>query len=88
MTSAKNCGTTMKYYSFDPTVSSQQNEDDEELKQLERELGTLPDTDASLDDLKDDTFTKVTDMTKSNKLTCDYGKTDGKTVKKYTYKKY
>lgn len=85
MTNAKDCGTRMKYYSFAPTVSSQQNEDDEEIKQLERELGTLPDTDASLDDLKDDTFTKVTDMTKSNKLTCDYGKTDGKTVKKYTH---
>lgn len=85
MTNAKDCGTRMRYYSFVPDESSQQDEDDEEIKQLERELGILPNTDASLDDLKDDTFIKVTDITKSNKLSCNYGKTDGKTVKKYTY---
>lgn len=85
LSSAKDCATIKKTYTFTPDEGSADLDVDEETKEMERELGLLPSTDASLDDLKDDTFIKVSDITKTNSLSCDYGKTDGKTVKKYTY---
>ena len=86
ITSAKNCSSVKRTYTFEPTVVVGEPEDDAELTEMKREIGLLPTTSASLDDLKNDSFIQVTDITKSNSLSCNYGKTDGKTVKKYTYK--
>ena len=85
LTTSKNCATVKKTYTFVPNEDETTVEDDEETKALERDLGLLPDSDASLDDLQDSSFIKITDISKANKLTCDHGKNDGKTVKKYTY---
>lgn len=86
ITSAKNCSSVKRTYTFEPTVVVGEPEDDAELTEMKRQIGLLPSTSASLDDLKNDSFIQVTDITKSNSLSCNYGKTDGKTVKKYTYK--
>ena len=85
ITTATNCSSVKRTYTFETSVDVGEPEDDEDIIELKREAGLLPGTGASLEDLKDDSFIKVTDITKSNSLSCNYGKTDGKTVKKYTY---
>ncbi len=81
---AANCGKTFQQYTFTPG-STEEDEEDEELDAIEKELGTLPTTGPSIDDLKDSSFISVSDPTKRQSLSCNYGKTDGKTVKKYSY---
>ena len=73
-------------YSFNTIKEAPDEPDDDETKEIERELGTLPNESSPIDDLEDESFTKVSDPTKSTSLSCEYGKNDGKTIKKYTHK--
>lgn len=82
---AANCGKAFQQYTFTPGSTEEDDEDDEEIAAIERELGTLPTTGPSIEDLKDSSFTSVSDPNNRQSLSCSYGKTDGKTVKKYSH---
>ena len=76
----------LREYSFSPYKEMAEEPVDAEETEIEKEIGTLPDTSSSIEDLADPTsWIKVSDPTKTNLLSCNYGKTDGKTIKKYTY---
>lgn len=82
---AANCGKVFRQYTFSPGSDDSTDENDEELAAMERELGTLPTTGPSIEDLKDSSFISVSDPTQRQSLSCNYGKNDGKTIKKYSY---
>lgn len=84
-TTKNDCKSVKKTYTFEPSTELGEPEDDSEISDMKNEIGLLPDSGPSLDDLADSSFIKVSDVSKSNSLSCNYGKTDGKTVKKYTY---
>lgn len=58
---------------------------DEETAELEREIGVLDNSSSPIEDLADQSFINVIDPSKSTGLSCNYGKNDGKTIKKYTH---
>ena len=83
---AADCGKVFRQYTFTPDIEETDTALSDETNALEKEIDTLPTTGPSIEDLRDSSFISVSDPTKQQSLSCNYGKTDGKTVKKYSHK--
>lgn len=81
-TETEKCEAT-KEYTFTPEAELADEVDEEEG---DLDNSDLPSDFFPVEDLTDTSFIKVTDPTKNNSLSCEYGKNDGQTIKKYTYK--
>lgn len=81
-TETEKCEAT-KEYTFTPEAELADEVDEEEG---DLDNSDLPNNFFPIEDLTDTSFIKVTDPTKNNSLSCKYGKNDGQTIKKYTYK--
>ncbi len=72
-------------FTFTPSIQVSKLPADQETLELENEIKSMQESTTLIDELSGTDFTKVSDPTKTTKLMCNYGKDDGKTVKKYTY---